>query len=74
MSVKNKLAASYQYVGMCVPTECVSVILEPSFAENTQNKFNSLYQEAKNSTYVPFEGMKFINPLTDKPHVWKMLD
>lgn len=51
MSVKNKVAASQQYVGMCIPNECVGYVLDPTFAQNTQDKFNKVYQDAKNTTF-----------------------
>lgn len=69
MSVFNALAMSYQYVGLCLPNECVDYVLSPDFANNTQAYFNEMYQEGTNSSAVPFKRMKFINPVADAPTV-----
>lgn len=67
MSVINKAAASQQFVGLCIPNNCVSFVLDPTFAQNTQQSFNNAYKDAKNTTFEPFAKLSFINPITSSP-------
>lgn len=78
MSVLNKAAGLPQYIGLCLPNECVDYVLTPEFAAKTQAYFNEKYKEAKskegkNTTLEPFQKMKFINPVADAPKVWERL-
>lgn len=67
MSVINKAAASQQFIGLCIPNNCVDYVLDPTFAQNTQNNFNNAYKDAKNTTFEPFAKLAFINPVTGSP-------
>jgi hypothetical protein len=69
MSVYSRVAFSYQFVGMCVPNECVDYIKSQEFANNTQDYFNNAYMQATNTTVQNFNNLKFINPVESAPTV-----
>lgn len=67
MQVVNRLAGALQSMGLCAPIACRAQLASNEYAPLVQQSLNQAYQEATNSSFVPFVGLKFYDPVEAQP-------
>jgi hypothetical protein len=67
MTVVNKLVGAYQNMGLCAPVICYDQLAENKFSAHVQTALNKAFQNAANSTFSPFVGLRFYDPVASLP-------
>jgi hypothetical protein len=67
MSVVNRLVGAYQNMGLCAPLACYDQLASNDFSAPVQEMLNNAYQNATNSTFTPFVGLNFYDPVASLP-------